>query len=612
MKQIAAAFFFLLSCVLWGGEPVAIRVDYSEDYAILDQFFKMTLFLEEYGYVLEGSKPVSFRNFCSLDGFGVTGDFENTAKEFEHSLLIRKALHVWNRLCSHQKNFALKAVALKNPESIAPAIEVQFINISKLREVIDKNIDLFHYILGSTVTTEQMVDKIAYSDELLIESLQYNLTLVGIVLGFGSHNSVVGGRIEMISALSISKDVAPFALQSALMQSKEEHSLDFLKPGCYGGYYLELAGGDDTNFRNDLPLLRPSLGFANLEEEVLAIDAMFEPVPPSLWERPRFVFGAFKGGSPNEPLIEQLQQTQQRILILLERHDCLEQVLEKIGGKKPIIACGKTAPSGGLSHLDAEKWSQILWSVSSRFENETERSAFREAFEHPTRVSKDASVMIGGSKAMLRGLKRALSNLQEAEFQFKTLAKKASTNKSLQIIVPERLYFKTTHSGSGKELKRLDRVRIGYVIEDREQNVLFANCDTWLCLSQTIPGFAHGMQGMRIGEKRTIFVHPVLGYGAATTLPPCIGLTIKVHLLDVGEGSSLPLPALNPLILDWIQSKGLYRSIEESIRRQPQLIGSFYSALLDKMGGPDKTALMSELNGNLKGKEGPNFKLCTY
>jgi hypothetical protein len=150
------------------------------------------------------------------------------------------------------------------------------------------------------------------------------------------------------------------------------------------------------------------------------------------------------------------------------------------------------------------------------------------------------------------------------------------------------------------------------VIEDREQNVLFANCDTWLCLSQTIPGFAHGMQGMRIGEKRTIFVHPVLGYGAATTLPPCIGLTIKVHLLDVGEGSSLPLPALNPLILDWIQSKGLYRSIEESIRRQPQLIGSFYSALLDKMGGPDKTALMSELNGNLKGKEGPNFKLCTY
>jgi len=80
-----------------------------------------------------------------------------------------------------------------------------------------------------------------------------------------------------------------------------------------------------------------------------------------------------------------------------------------------------------------------------------------------------------------------------------------------------------------------------------------------------------------------------------------------VHLLDVGEGSSPPLPALIPLSVDWIQSKGFYRAIEESIQRQPQLIGSFYSALLDKMGGLDKTALMSKLNGNLKGKEGPIF-----
>jgi FKBP-type peptidyl-prolyl cis-trans isomerase len=606
MKQIVAAFFLLLSPVLWGNEPVAIRVDRSEDYAVLHEFFKTTLILEEYGYVLEGAKPVSFRNFCSLDGFGGTNDFERTAKEFEHSLLIRKTLKVWNRLCSDQKNFALKAVALKNPESIAPAIEVQFINVSKLREVIDKNIDLFHYILGSTLTTEQIVDKIAYSNELLIDSLQHNLTLVGIVLGFGAHNSVVGGRIETISALSISKDVAPFAPQSALMESKAEHSLDFLKPGCYGSYYLEFAGGDDTNFRSDLPLLRPSSSFANLEEEVLAIDAMFEPVPPSLWERPRFVFGAFKGGSSNQPLIEQLQQTQQRVLTLLEKPDCLEQVLEKIGGKKPIIACDKTTSSDKLFHLDAKRWSQILRSVFSRFESETERTSFREAFQYPTRVSKDAPVMIGGSKAMLKGLERALFNLQKAESQFKNLAKKASTDKSLQTIVPEQLYFKITHSGSGKELKGHDRVRLGYIIEDQEQNVLFANCDTWLRLSHTIPSFAHGVQGMRTGEKRTIFVHPALGYGAATTLPPCIGLTIKVHLLDVKEGSEASLPALTPLALDWIQSEGLYGCIEESIQRQPQLVGSFYSALLGKVEGLNKTALMREVSTDLKNKQTGN------
>jgi FKBP-type peptidyl-prolyl cis-trans isomerase len=599
MKQIAATFFFLLmSCVLWSSESVAIRVDHSEDYAILDQFFKMTLFLEEYGYVLERSKPVSIRNFCSLDDFGIMRDFEDSAKEFAYSLLIRKTLDVWNRLCSHQKNFVFRVVAFKNSKLIAPGIEVQF-NISKLREVIDKNIDLFRYILGPTVTTEQMVDKIAYSDELLMDSLQYNLTLVGIVLGFGSHNSVIGGRVETISDLSIfSKDIAPFAAQSALMQSEKEHSLDFLKPGCYGSYYLQFAGGDDTDFRKDLPLLRPSPGFANLEEEVLAIDAMFEPVPPSLWERPRFIFGPFKGGPSNQPFIEELQQTQQRILTLLERPDCLEQVLEKIGGKKPIITCDKTISSSVLSLLsnpDAEKWSQILWSISSRFESKAERSIFMEAFQHPTRPSQNDPVVISNFKTISKGLKKALSNLQKSESQFKALAKKASTKKSLQIIVPEQLYFKITHSGSGKELKKQDYVRMGYVIEDQEQNILFANCDTWLRLSQTIPAFAHGVQGMRVGEKRTIFVHPALGYGAATTLPPCIGLTIKVHLLDMEEGFLKPLPALTPLVLDWISQKR-YHCTEKALQRKPHLIGSFYGALLDKIEGLDKTALISELD----------------
>jgi hypothetical protein len=53
-----------------------------------------------------------------------------------------------------------------------------------------------------------------------------------------------------------------------------------------------------------------------------------------------------------------------------------------------------------------------------------------------------------------------------------------SANKSLQGIVSGQLYFKTTYSGSGNGLKQQDRVRMGYVIEDQEQNVLFANCDT--------------------------------------------------------------------------------------------------------------------------------------
>ncbi len=597
-SRVVATLCILLSCVLWSDESVSIRVDQPEDYAILNQFFKTTLTFEEYGYVLEGSKPISIRNLGSLDRFTITQDFEYAAQEFENALLVREALHVWNRICSHQKKFALKAVVLKDPESIAPALEVQFINISKLRVVVNENIDLFRYILGPTITTEQIIDKIAYSDELFMDSLQHNLTLVGIVLGFGSHNSVVGGRIETISALTISRDLAPFTPQSDLMQSKKEHSLDFLA-GSYGCYYLEFAGGgDDTYFRHNLPLLRPSPGFANLEEEVIAIDSMHEPIPPSLWERPRFVFGPYTGGPSNQPLIEELQHTQQRIKALLENPDFLEQILEKIGGKKPIITCDRPAlfTPPMLSNCNIEEWSPILRSVASHFESKVERSAFIKAFRHPTRSSRKASGMLGGSKAMLKGLNKALSNLQESRTQFKTLSKRASKDKSLQVVVPEQLYFKTTLFGSGRKHDQQDHVRVGYVIEDMNKNVLFANCDTWIYLSQTIPGFAHGMQGMYVGEKRTLFVHPVFGYGANTTLPPCIGLTIKVHLLDVEEGTSRTLPALIPLSLNWIQDPEFHSQIEESIRQRPYLVGSFYRELLDKIQGLDKTALIGELD----------------
>ncbi len=599
MKQIAGALFFLLSCVLWSSETKPIQVDCPEDYAILDQFFKMAMSFEEYGYVLEGSKPISIRNFRSPDHFPVTKDFEYESKEFTHTFLVREALNIWNRLCSHQKNFALKAVALKeDSKSIFPMLEVQFVNISKLREVIDKNIDLFRYILGPTVTIEQLIDKIARSDEPLMDCLQHNLTLVGIVLGFGSHNSVVGGRIETISALSISRDIAPFTPQSNLMDGNKEHSLDFLIGGGYGCYYLEYAGGDDINFRDDHPLLRPSPCFTTLEEEVLAIDGMFEPIPPYLWEEPKFVFGGFTGGPPNQPFFEHLQQTQRKIRDLLESPDFLELVLEKIGEKKPIITCDRLTFANALPILfrrKAEEWSQILWSALHRLESKTERSVFMDAFRHQTSASREVPAGLGLSTAMLKGLNKALSNLQKANTQFKLLSKKASKDKSLNVIVPEQLYFKTTLSGSGKELLRQDHVRVGYVIEDREENVLFANFDTWLRLSQTIPGFAHGMQGMRVGEKRTIFVHPVFGYGAKTTLPPCIGLTLKVHLLDVKEGAAKPLPALTPLSLDWIEDKEYCCNMKKSIQQRPYFVGSFYRDLVDKIEKVDKTALIAQL-----------------
>src|ERR1700722_13074774 len=116
----------LLGCISCNAEPICI--DCAEDYTVLDRFFRMTLSDEEYGYVLEGCKPISLRNFIALDCFPTSKDFKQEEKEFHTTLLVRQAIPIWNKLCSHQNHFVLKAVALNDQASpLLSTLELSFI-----------------------------------------------------------------------------------------------------------------------------------------------------------------------------------------------------------------------------------------------------------------------------------------------------------------------------------------------------------------------------------------------------------------------------------------------------------------------------------------------------
>ncbi len=207
---------------------------------------------------------------------------------------------MWNRLCSHQKNFALKAIPLKNNKAREFAWEVQFTNLTTLKEAIQSNINLFRYALGPTIDTETLAHRIAFSEEPLDEILHHDLVLTGIILGFGTQNSLIGGRIETMLSQILTRDCAPYLPKSLLMHSKKQHRLHFYTPECFGGYYLEFAGGSDLPSEPRYSFLLPSSHDANLEEELLSLDAKQEPIPPTLYEKPAFVFGAFNIDGSNQ------------------------------------------------------------------------------------------------------------------------------------------------------------------------------------------------------------------------------------------------------------------------------------------------------------------------
>ena len=54
-----------------------------------------------------------------------------------------------------------------------------------------------------------------------------------------------------------------------------------------------------------------------------------------------------------------------------------------------------------------------------------------------------------------------------------------------------------------------------------------------ISLAHTIPGFRQGVMGMKVGEKRRIFIHPSLGYGTSGQLLPNALLIFDIELVKV-------------------------------------------------------------------------------
>jgi peptidylprolyl isomerase len=451
---------------------------------------------------------------------------------------------------------------------------VQFIHIPKLREVISENINLFRYVLGPNVEVEALINKLAHSSERFTDVLQNDLTLMGIVLGFGSHNSIIGGRLETIDRLSISKDNAPFLPKSALLQGENSWSM-------YGMYYLEYAGGNDSLFKQNASLVRPSFGFNTMQDEIISLQMKAEELPEALQNQPRFIFGAFKGESANQSLFQILEKAQMRIKSLLRNDRRLDKVLEKIGGKKPRITCDRSPIEKSIwSLIDNVKalWSSVLKGAVPRFTNPQDQKQFLKAFANPP-LQPTVPPMMGASREMLRGLERARDNFTNAQIQFDRL----STDTTVHAVIPHQLYTKIVQPGSGEKIEGINRLRLKYIIEDGSKNVLFANSDAWVHLSEMIQGFAHGLQGMRIGEERVLYIHPALGYGALTTLPPCATLVARVQLLDVEWNTKFIPPRPQPIEFKWLHNQRVYNDIKESVELLPVYMGAFYKKLFNQI-----------------------------
>lgn len=133
---------------------------------------------------------------------------------------------------------------------------------------------------------------------------------------------------------------------------------------------------------------------------------------------------------------------------------------------------------------------------------------------------------------------------------------KNSKEKGVVEIEPSKLQYLIIDQGQGAVVEANGNPQINYVGKYADGTEFGSSKDVGgpitIPLDQTIPGFSKGIQGMKEGEKRRLFIHPDLGYGTMGHLPPNSLLIFDIEVVK----ASTPKSAMNdeddllPLSLD--------------------------------------------------------------
>ncbi|QVE48636.1 FKBP-type peptidyl-prolyl cis-trans isomerase [Chlamydia crocodili] len=133
--------------------------------------------------------------------------------------------------------------------------------------------------------------------------------------------------------------------------------------------------------------------------------------------------------------------------------------------------------------------------------------------------------------------KKAKENLSLAE-RFLQENKK---NAGVVEVQADKLQYRIVKEGAGKAISGKPSALLHYkgtFINGQVFSSSEANKEPILLpLGQTIPGFALGMQGMKEGETRILYIHPDLAYGTAGQLPPNSLLIFEISLIETTDDS---------------------------------------------------------------------------
>jgi hypothetical protein len=116
----------------------------------------------------------------------------------EPSIILKKNWEVW---CKHKNKFKQTNYFLFQ-NRIGSQTRLIIINKKSFLKVVNQHITLFKRVMGPLVSAETLLEAMQKEDINIFDTLHNNEGLLGILLGFGKHNSLVfQKREELIDSL---------------------------------------------------------------------------------------------------------------------------------------------------------------------------------------------------------------------------------------------------------------------------------------------------------------------------------------------------------------------------------------------------------------------------
>lgn len=491
----------------------SVKLD-PEECAILDSFMRALTINSEVGYVLHGKKPV-----C-VEGYHIDTPyiFQSAHKK---DVILKVGAALWKEKYASFESPYIFHLYDKCDQMFGQHKHLIIIKKDLLVKTIQENLPLFQYALGPSMTPESLLKELTKNEGGFNDILKNNKVLIGILLGFGTQNSLFGSRLENIQEELMTYENPPF-----------KPTMDALKQLGEAGYQSQQTLLLRT-IKPSKKLPEASFPYSTLRDEVAFLRNNLETSSHKLYtENPSFVFGLVKNEASNVELIKQLELTQEKIRKLNQSEHYLEQVFKFIFPKDSFSI---QQPASLLTTIFSEEQKQnviarVLWKEIRELNTTEALEGMNDAdceknHKHPHFNDLFLSFLIQ--------LKKGFQNIAHADLLFQQLENEAS----FQAIVPKKIIFRTIEEGSHDSLKYNDLAELAIKVESPDGSVL---TDTWdasetVDTGNLLPAFAKAIRGMKINEVREIYIHPLFAYGLYTPLEKGIHLKCTVKLLEIKQ-----------------------------------------------------------------------------